>query len=320
MDSKAENFPILRLAIEIKADTPLEIPPYPGSTLRGTLGGALKKICCISKQQTCDDCLIKSSCIYVYVFETPMLTDSSLGLRFRHAPHPFVLDVPVEETKVLLKPGDTWSFGITVFGQAITWLPYVVAAVEKMGQLGIGRGRGKFQVNEIWSIDENGKTTELIYSDGTFKFPEKVLNLQDLGKGKQKLGNGRFRLTFMTPLRLQFRGELVNVPEFHILVGNLLQRISLVVKVHSDMEFPDLSKEFIPIAREVKIVENNTSWYDWRRYSHRQGKKMPFGGIIGSVIYEGDPSLFEPYLSAGTIFHVGKNTGFGLGRYEWEYV
>jgi len=124
MDAKEERFPILPLRFEIKAKTSVEIPPFAGSTLRGALGVALKRICCISKQRACDECLIRSSCVYVYLFETTMLGDSFCDPRFRNAPHPFVLVVPVAETNTLLNPGDTWSFGITVFGRAVTWLPW----------------------------------------------------------------------------------------------------------------------------------------------------------------------------------------------------
>ncbi|MBW2069472.1 MAG: CRISPR system precrRNA processing endoribonuclease RAMP protein Cas6 [Deltaproteobacteria bacterium] len=320
MDAKEERFPILPLRFEIKAKTSVEIPPFAGSTLRGALGVALKRICCISKQRACDECLIRSSCVYVYLFETTMLGDSFCDPRFRNAPHPFVLVVPVAETNTLLNPGDTWSFGITVFGRAVTWLPYFVAAVERMGQIGIGRGRGKFELERLWSLDEKGNPVELLYNEEGFRFPEKFLSLESLGRGKPGEGNGKFRLTFLTPLRIRFRGKLVDIPEFHIVMGNLLKRISLLMKFHAEGDFPDLSDDLIRLARGVNIIENNTSWYDWVRYSHRQGLRMRLGGIVGDVVYEGDPSLFEPYISAGTILHIGKNTGFGLGRYRWEYV
>jgi CRISPR/Cas system endoribonuclease Cas6 (RAMP superfamily) len=43
---------------------------------------------------------------------------------------------------------------------------------------------------------------------------------------------------------------------------------------------------------------------------------MKLGGIIGEVVYEGDLTNFVPLLKIGELTHIGKNTTFGLGKYE----
>jgi CRISPR/Cas system endoribonuclease Cas6 (RAMP superfamily) len=40
------------------------------------------------------------------------------------------------------------------------------------------------------------------------------------------------------------------------------------------------------------------------------------GGVVGEAVYEGDLGPFAPLLALGEVLHVGKGTGFGLGRYE----
>ncbi len=46
------------------------LPPYKGSTFRGVFGHALKRVTCALKRQSCDDCMLRSKCVYPFVFET----------------------------------------------------------------------------------------------------------------------------------------------------------------------------------------------------------------------------------------------------------
>jgi hypothetical protein len=43
---------------------------------------------------------------------------------------------------------------------------------------------------------------------------------------------------------------------------------------------------------------------------------MKMGGFVGGVEYRGEISGFLPLLMLGEKVHVGKATGFGLGRYS----
>ena len=69
-------------------------------------------------------------------------------------------------------------------------------------------------------------------------------------------------------------------------------------------------------AATVKQTQSDIRWYNWKRYSTRQEAWMSLGGIVGSVLYEGDLSGFMPLLRLGEYVHVGKGTSFGLGKYD----
>ncbi len=43
---------------------------------------------------------------------------------------------------------------------------------------------------------------------------------------------------------------------------------------------------------------------------------MKLGGIIGTVTYTGQFTPFLPFILLGEFVHIGKNTTFGLGRYQ----
>jgi CRISPR/Cas system endoribonuclease Cas6 (RAMP superfamily) len=45
---------------------------------------------------------------------------------------------------------------------------------------------------------------------------------------------------------------------------------------------------------------------------------MLMGGIIGDVTYEGEINEFIPLIGLCKVFHIGKQTAFGLGKYEME--
>lgn len=310
----------VRLRWEIRARKPIELPSYKGSTLRGALGMALKHSCCAARRRPCETCLLRFSCLYVYLFETPLLGESPQDVRYRNAPHPFVLQIAMDDP-LRLEPGALWSFDLTVIGRAVQWTPYLVMAAHRMGEMGIGKGRGTFDLERVLSLDAQGKPWEEIYAGGVLRLPEKTLALTGENGNRESAGTDTFALRFLTPVRLVSQGEPVRVPEFSVLVATLLRRLENLHRFHGEGDdgFSLPFQEIVDKARSVPIAANRTRWFDWERYSHRQGRKMRLGGLVGEVVYGGDVRAFEPYLGAGRWVNVGKGTSFGLGRYEVEH-
>lgn len=65
--------------------------------------------------------------------------------------------------RMRLAPGDEITFGLTLIGRAIEYLPYVVFAVSEMARRGLGFERARFQLTEVHLIDK-GDERKLIYS------------------------------------------------------------------------------------------------------------------------------------------------------------
>jgi hypothetical protein len=116
---------------------PLEetrLPEYKGSTFRGGFGHAFKKVVCTFKGKECDDCLLRHRCIYSYVFETPPPADTERMTKYRRAPHPFIIEPPLDK-KTGYAPGEAITFGLVLIGRADDYLPYFIYAFDELGKL-----------------------------------------------------------------------------------------------------------------------------------------------------------------------------------------
>ncbi|MBI4847715.1 MAG: CRISPR system precrRNA processing endoribonuclease RAMP protein Cas6 [Nitrospirae bacterium] len=322
------EFPFKKFEFQLAPQEPILLPSYKGSTLRGGFGNAFKKVVCAIRSKECTDCLLKEKCVYSYVFETPPLSDTKIMRNYTSAPHPFIIEPPPEKRQSYT-PKDEITFGLTLIGKAIDYLPYFVYTFDELGKMGIGKGRGKYVLqtvniqNSRFKTDSKSKT---IYSSDTktlMPFEPSFLNLEfailnsERSEGILNLQSSILNLSFLTPTRIIYDGHLTLDLEFHILIRQLLRRISLLAYFHCGLDTSDWDfKGIIEKAKEVKVSKRTLKWYDWERYSARQDTRMKMGGFLGEITFEGDIEPFMPLIAAGEILHVGKGTSFGLGQFK----
>ena len=233
--------------------------------------------------------------------------------KYNSAPHPFIIEPPPEKKRGYT-PKDKIIFGLTLIGNAIDYLPYFVYAFDELGKMGIGKGRGRYSLEKVKNknriiYDSKSKTLK------TFK--RDTLSFNSTNKNRETLDSELITFNFSTPTRIIYNGQLTFDLEFHILIRNLLRRLSLLSYFHCDCDVSDWDfNGIIEEAKKVTVKESSLRWYDWERYSARQDTKMKMGGFVGEISFEGDIRSFMPILKAGEILHVGKGTGFGLGKFE----
>ena len=316
-----EGFKIGRFKFIAKPKDRLYLPEYKGSTLRGGFGQNLKRAVCVIKNRECKNCLLKEKCVYSYIFETPPPQDATRLRKYPYAPHPFVIEPPLER-KEEYDRDEELSFNLVLIGKATEYLPYFVFAFDKLGEVGLGQGNGKYWLREVRCLKGNSDNGRLIYTgeDNTFKDSYALISGEDiLEECRKYYGKRKITLNFATPTRIKYQEHFVKDLEFHILIRNLLRRISLVSYFHCDKELKVDFKSLIEMAKKVKKEDSNLSWYDWQRYSSRQNTKMLLGGFIGRVTFSFDgidSRQFLPFILLGSYIHVGKGTSFGLGKYE----
>ncbi|MCX8012141.1 MAG: CRISPR-associated protein Cas6, partial [Desulfobacterota bacterium] len=221
---------------------PALLPPYKGSTFRGVVGQALKKVVCVLKRKDCSECLLQKNCVYFFVFETPRKENQFSGKkRIGSPPHPYVIEPPLTD-KINFSSGDHFKFRLLLFGKANDYLPYLIYALDQRGEKGVGKRnnhfRGRFILKEVLS----GK--EIIYSLKEKKitaYQPEGLTLNDLFPSSTLRQVTGVELSLRTPLRVKFQNQLfkdndnVMLP-FHILTRAMLRRIASLFTYYDNGE------------------------------------------------------------------------------------
>lgn len=312
---KAKEFKFAKFRFYLQPLEKIYLPRYKGSVLRGGFGNIFKKTVCMNSVWDCDKCLLQEKCVYSYIFETPLpqnLLEKS-KFKLKRPPHPYVLEPPIT-SKIEYNHNDGLAFNLILIGRGIEYLPYFVFVFEELGKRGLGKGRGKYELVRV--DNEEG---ERIYESGKLSDNFQVKSFQDIinecnipeSKNYQQV-----KINFLTPVRIILRGKLPTKFDFNLFIINLLRRLSWLSIVHGNEELEFNYKYLISCADDVKIKERNIKWYDWERYSSRQGTRMKLGGFLGNITFEGDLKKFIPFIKLGKYIHIGKQTSFGLGQYE----
>lgn len=321
-----------RFRFHLRAEEALRLPAYSGSMFRGGFGHAFKRAVCVMRHGDCDGCLVRYQCPYQYVFETPPPPGSEILRKYPAAPHPFVMEPPLDGRQSYAS-GDCLELGLTLIGRGIDYLPYFIVGFEELGRSGLGKAHSRFRLTEVLAESRNGGPDDWmpIYSGDqrslrddfrirTGRSEDSRLNIED-GRsadagGEANLESSILNLQFVTPTRLKFGNHLTSDLEFHILIRNLLRRLSALSYFHCgrrlDLDFRGLVQR----AEHVETISRNLRWVDWERYSARQQTTMFMGGFVGSATFRGPLADFVPFLRLGQYVHIGKGAVFGLGQYR----
>lgn len=338
-----------RLTVRVRER--LTLPSFKGSAFRGGFGYAFRRIACSFKDRPdCEGCLLRESCLYSYVFETPVPKDAETFSKNPYAPHPFVIEPPLEQREAY-QPGDRFSFHLILIGRAIEYLPYFLVAFEELGKMGLGKRalsgkRGRYMLEEVSSLDPWGEEEVRVYSVRERRILSEGLRmngrdlLSALGKRSLPFDPKRVQVTFLTPARFHYQpgrkkpergsrqaeperyvgqpGSPIRRLEFPILLEALLRRISLLMYFHCGQKLQLDYKGLLKEAEEITIEEDRLQWFELTRYSSKQGRWVKLGGLLGQISFTGPLRPFLPYLLLGEQIHVGKGTAFGLGQMKLD--
>ena len=306
-----------KYTFHIKLTQNAVLPAYKGSTFRGVLGHALKRTVCALKKQTCAACILRQNCTYALVFETAHALPVPQNAKISAPPHPMVLEPPLTE-KQNFTAGDTLACNIVLFGELNRNLPYFIYAFDQMGRIGLGKNKNGSRAGFILESVTFDNKEIYTKTDGRITLPDPLPKLTlNPAPGSNR---NHVTLKLHTPFRISAKtGRRPDLP-FDLLIRALIRRCTALFNTYGRgepaLDYPALVKK----AAQVRLADNRLSWFDWQRYSSRQGTKMFMGGLLGQVAYQGDLEPFLPFLHMAQIVHAGKNTAFGLGKIELETV
>jgi hypothetical protein len=130
-------------------------------------------------------------------------------------------------------------------------------------------------------------------------------------------------LHFHTPLRLQQNGRPLLPAELspRKLVADLLRRCNLVLDLHLGLRpAPFDARALVALAAGLADDRSALQWHDGHRFSARQSRETPTGGVLGRWTLHGDLAPLLPWLHLGQWLHLGKGVTLGQGGYRLETV
>ncbi len=294
--------PISVFYAHFEPEAPERLPSNLLLVFRSALGNALKRISCVSrKRKSCLGCPMALECAYGYLFETPRPYDAKRLKKYPYIGHPFafLLPYPYEREKPL-------KVRFTLVGKARKFFPHLILALEGMAKTGLGRRRVPLVLS---SVREEG-SGKILYEDGRILQPSLVPPPESIQTELNEM-----EVRFLTPVELKFSRRFVRAEEleFHIVLRNLLRRISLVSYFHADTPLEVDFKEVIKKSQEVKVTSKDLEEVRFKRRSSRTGQTYPLRGIVGSVRFKGNLRPFFELFLLGSYLNIGKKTSFGFG-------
>lgn len=316
------SFHAYHLRVQATATGPLELHEHTGASLRGAFFGALWGRFCVNKDSpTCATCPLLQVCP-VSSLVAPLRDEAGRG---RDVPRPYAIRPPVSHARTF-GPGESFSFGLTIFGQRLDLFPYVAMALHEMGRHGIGRRvpqnaweRGRFVIEHVQALNPLTGEAHTVQQAGSQRIavPNLPTTWQDAIAQAATLPQDQVTLRFLTPLQLIDQKQLVKRPVLRPLVQRLLERHDALAQEYGGQPFDvDTRTLLIAATNDVLLIHDRARWVDLDSYSRRQRHTTPIGGLLGEATYAGDLALVLPLLVWGTVLQAGKDTVKGNGVYE----
>lgn len=309
------TLPIQEYRFDFVTTSPLTIRRDNGSAWRGLFGVALKQVVCVMSDPQCSACMVRYSCGYAYLFDTPVPPAAKKMRRYPAAPHPYAIVPPTLERDSELPANAPFSLNLRLFGEGRRYLAYLVAAWKRAGTLGLGRQQGRFRLRQVVQRKTlGGEQWTTIQQSEARLLQTLTTTLPPLPPLPQQV-----RLQLLSPLRVMRQGHLVTPEQFHFadLFHPLLRRLSMLCYFHTRTPLEVDFRQLNDLALQVPLYASALEWHPWVRYSNTQKQRIAMDGLTGSLLLEGE-ALGElwPYLWVGQWLGVGKGTVMGLGQYR----
>lgn len=267
------------------------LPSYLGSTLRGAIGQAL--------HQDAD--------AFNYLYKNRVLNDNGQDIV-----NPYLI-VPPAISDACYHTGEELSFYIYLLGDAERYVQQLINALQKIKRLELGASRYPFELKKmVHSLEQR-----IIWQKGFFN----AAAARGATLPYRCLSDIREMTIYAhTPLRIRRNGALLEDIDFPTIIRNITSRLEAIAARYGGWVDRAEAERIQTLSEKVTIIQNHLELKNMKRYSNRLGEKMDFSGLLGSIQFEGELTPFVPWLYAAQILHIGRNTTFGMGRIEVEFI
>ena len=307
----SQIFPALRLGryrFVVKPEGTISLPLYQGSTWRGVIGNALSNLFCPWPRVRCKDCSARASCAYGFLYES-----CSDEKGFTSLPRPYIFS-PAKNT------GPYLSVDMTLIGSGGDFLPHVVAAWEKAGKMGVGKGRGCFTVIEVIHILNKNRTRKIYDQRHGIRYDKTTLPLADyLNNVPPPIP---MKVEINAPLRLRNKGKNLGKVNWTRAFTSLAVRLSILNQRFCGGVRPEKDdwSRLMQFFARPGLLKDSTHWFDWKRYSSRRHRHVPMGGFIGQSLIkpEDHEAVWWQWWQTAALFHLGKGVSMGMGKITFK--
>ncbi len=312
MDTKVYNalkirYIKLHFTVAMLEDTYL--PADKVSALRGGMGEMLLRANCV-RDRNCADCDFESECIvrrtmYSKYRIVPQFvtTNDSVG---------YILEC--ENYDKFFAAGDLLQFHLILFGRAIVYFNQYMQAFFALGNEGIGKEHGRYRIVSV----TNTQNHPLFMDGGIYMQNYRIQTLGEYVDYRIRRMNrtgSQNRLVFHTPTALKYQGGFLE--EYHVeAIWNAVLRRIYMLECFEDITQNVYNIDELKTLILPDIVKQEVRRVGIQRYSSTQDRRMVLNGIKGFIELKQIPEQILPWLFAGELIHIGKNTSFGFGRYS----
>ncbi len=298
------EIPYIKLKFQIILMENTILPKDKVSALRGGMGEMLLRQNCIRNRE-CKSCKYKRPCIVYKILYTQMKKkpafmqgDDSIGYL-----------IECENYQERFKVGDGFFFYLILFGDNIVYFGQYFQMFYQLGMEGIGKYAAKYMISSIKnmrgaSIFEDNKIVMSNYCPETI-YDYVLRRMKELEKRENKN-----ELVFYTPVSLKYKGEYIQRLQTEAIFKALFRRVMMLDY------FIEVYIEPVELESYPEIIEQNTYMRIVKRYSSTQDSRVYLRGMEGRVVFDAISEEYLPYVLAGELLHIGKNTSFGFGRYR----
>ena len=282
------KIPYLKLGVSIDVGVGVGSDYSFHSNFRGIFGRALRQTFCIQNRLDCVDCPIRG-CLYRKLFE-----DAGHG---HESYRPYIIrHADTRDQRVEME--------LVIFGQLAEYGSSIMHLLTRLEGRQLRLQGENHPVSLAGVQDLDGRT---LYRMGVQEIREpEIHTLSYSPRRRNEIG-----LRFITPLRLKHEGRLMSGFMLQPVLRSVYQRVEYICRY-----FLQESDPLPPFAPEYGEVAASTHWQEMYRKSWRQQQKMSLGGLMGEVRIAAPSAQTVGLLKIGELIQAGKQTTFGLGKYE----